>query len=585
MRRTMGTIGAALLLLACGSAPAPSDTPDGALADASTVSDADDTSSPVPDAEPDDAASPDSATVDAAEPVEIDASEPRCPADPPPSVGVYYRLEQGLLQGERVADSVLQFLGVPFAAPPTGDGRWRAPESPSCFEAAGFAAINWPPLCPQLDDAREPVGDEDCLQLNIWAPEGAQNAPVMFFLPGGGNVQGGAAAQATPGTYLYDGALWARELGAVVVVANYRLGVLGFLHATEEEGADEPVAGNFGIQDQLAALRWVNENIGVLGGDPERVVLFGESAGAANTCRLLASPAAAGLFDAAIMQSGGPCSTMAEEEVLQQGAEFLLSVDDLCGGSIACLREQDASVLVERADAEVSVSARTSAFQPWVDGELLPDQPARLLLQGVRSADRIIVGANADETSRSVPESLTEAQFNALLTTTFNRIAPQVRARYPLEDFDSPWAAWVAITGDYRFVCAAETAAEVFAEGGGDAYLYHFGATTSGSTARYGAWHGLELVHLFGGFAIPGYVASDDEIELGRSMRELWTALGALEAVPGADLDAQGTPWPAFSPTDREALILDLQERRTSGDVRRQYCDFWTPLIRRVVAE
>jgi para-nitrobenzyl esterase len=491
---------------------------------------------------------------------------------------------EGILTGSEPVAGVVQFLGVPYAAPPVGPLRWQLPAPAPCYEEAGLQAITWPPLCPQLNEDKVAVGDEDCLHLNIWAPENAEDAPVLFFLPGGGNVQGGVSVELSPGNYLYDGALWAQEQQAVVVTANYRIGALGFLLAGTEQGLDEAIDGNFGLHDQIAALQWVQANIEAFGGDPERVVLFGESAGAGNTCRLLTSPFASGLFDAAIMQSGGPCSTALESAVREEGATFVASVNDLCAGSVDCLRELDAMLIVERADAAPSLGADGTAFQPWVDGTLLTAQPAHLLQTGVRNVDRMIVGANSEETSRTIPLSLTEAQFNALLTATAGRLAPQVRNLYPLSDFDSPWEAWVRLTSDYRFICSAEMAAGAMTDGGGQAFLYHFAASTSGATERFGAWHGLELVYLFGNFGIPGYVPADAEVQLGRDMRTLWTSFAGDAANESGQPVAEGLEWAPFDDA-RSTLLLDTSPRRLVDGVRAEYCAFWTPILRTLIAD
>jgi para-nitrobenzyl esterase len=200
---------------------------------------------------------------------------------------------------------VLTFKGVPYAAPPVGDLRWRNPAPHDCWTDARDANA-FGNQCPQIRSASV-VGDEDCLTLNVWAPQGAASngaLPVMFFLLGGGNVQGSTSEQLANGTYLYDGAVLAQKGNAVIVTANYRLGALGFLaHPALTADAGQTTHGNYGIMDQIAALQWVQQNISNFGGDPARVLLFGESAGANDTCILLASPLGAGLFSRALMES------------------------------------------------------------------------------------------------------------------------------------------------------------------------------------------------------------------------------------------------------------------------------------------
>ena len=209
------------------------------------------------------------------------------------------------------------WLGIPYAAPPTGALRWRAPRDRSPGRAAR-EALAFGARCPQyaspLEATREPgsvLGSEDCLTLNVWAPPGAarERLPVMFWIHGGGNVQGGSD--------FYDGAALAVRQNVVVVSANYRLGPFGWLrHAALREGATyEDASGNFGTLDLIHALRWVRANAGAFGGNPESITIFGESAGGRNVVSLLSSPLARGLFHGAIVQSGGTRSSgLAEAE-------------------------------------------------------------------------------------------------------------------------------------------------------------------------------------------------------------------------------------------------------------------------------
>ncbi len=219
--------------------------------------------------------------------------------------GVVVATAEGPVRGVR-GTGATAWLGVPYAAAPVGALRWRAPQ-PAPARAGVLEAAAAGPACPQIDrpllqpDAGGRKGEEDCLTLNVWAPNDvAGPAPVMVWIHGGGFIQGSG------GEAIYDGARLAAGQGVVVVSLNYRLGALGFLvhPAFVGEHDDHPSAGNWGLLDQLAALRWVRANIGGFGGDPERVTIFGESAGGVSVCSLLASPLAAGLVAGAVMQSG-----------------------------------------------------------------------------------------------------------------------------------------------------------------------------------------------------------------------------------------------------------------------------------------
>ena len=224
-----------------------------------------------------------------------DASAPACVL-PPPIYPAGVATDRGRVRGS-VDGDVRLFRGVPYAAPPVGSLRFRPPIEHACWsedrDATQFGAV-----CPQLDDTGSPTGDEDCLTLNVYAPTTvpASPLPVLFFIHGGGNNQGSAqvGAAATQGRGVYDGRSLARR-GAVVVTIQYRLGALGFLShdALDRESPSEP-SGTQGLRDQLLALRWVQRNIRSFGGDPARVMVFGESAGGLDTMLLVSSPRAAG---------------------------------------------------------------------------------------------------------------------------------------------------------------------------------------------------------------------------------------------------------------------------------------------------
>ncbi len=192
--------------------------------------------------------------------------------------------------------ATVAFRGIPYASPPVGEKRFTAPIDPPSWSALRDAAA-WGACCPQLHNG-EVVGSEDCLTLNVWIPKAKSDGrrPVLVFLHGGGNIEG-CAAQELFGDRIYEGDALAAAKGAVVVTLNYRLAALGFL---EHDG----IPTNLGVRDQIAALGWVERNIGAFGGDPSRVLLFGESAGAEDTCVHVASPRSKGLFSRALMESG-----------------------------------------------------------------------------------------------------------------------------------------------------------------------------------------------------------------------------------------------------------------------------------------
>jgi len=296
--------------------------------------------------------------------------------------------------------------------------RFRPPADRACWDGV-LDATKFGAECPPLDANHAVQGDEDCLTLNVWAPAStpAQPLPVLFFIHCGGNAQGASSAMA--GTIaVYDPQHLVEHQPVVVVTINCRLGVLGFLTAAALD-AESPqhVSGNYGILDQIAAPKWVQRNIGALGGDPSRVMVFGESAGAVDTCVQLTSPLSTGLFSSALMESGGCVApTLATEETQDQA--FLQAAG--CSGAAdvaACLRALSAADTVTKLPAMVSVTGLGSGphYQPVVDGWVLTAAPLAVIAAGQHHAVPFTVGANSDETSRYAPMIPDQATYTNLI--------------------------------------------------------------------------------------------------------------------------------------------------------------------------
>jgi para-nitrobenzyl esterase len=293
---------------------------------------------------------------------------------PPPIAGLA-RTACGDYQGTDRGNT-WSFRGIRFAAAPTGTRRWRSPESPAC-PTATVAANVYAPKCPQLDRATgEPEGDEDCLALNVFAPKASfagGRVPVMVFIHGGGNVFGSAREEVEPGRVLYDGAALAATTGNVVVTVQYRLGPLGWLvHPALDTEAPDARSGNYALEDLVAALQWVQRDIGAFGGNRDRVLIFGESAGGVNVCALLATPASAGLFDAALIQSGG-CVADPRTKALTTGATLTENAGCSTAADVAaCLRARSPEALLAALSPTVSIAGGQAPYQPSIDGTLLP---------------------------------------------------------------------------------------------------------------------------------------------------------------------------------------------------------------------
>lgn len=536
---------------------------------------------PVPDA----AAPADAGEADAGE---ADAGEGACPT-PGLEDPTVYATELGSARGA-LEDGVLSFRAIPFAEPPVGALRWRPPVRPSACFGEVFDATTWGPACPQIPqqvgqpfDPDAPIrGDEDCLQLNVFTAEGASpgdDRPVMVFVHGGGNTIGSAVEETGP-VKLYDGSALVRAGGVVVVTVQYRLGPLGYLtHPGLDLESADGVSGNYGILDQVAALEWVQRNIASFGGDPSRVTLFGESAGAVNTCVHVASPRSAGLFHRAIVQSGSCNSNppaadkRAEAEIFVENAEC-----DAAEDAIACLRAQPTEALLRAGVSEISVATGGDADMKWgpnVDGVVLPESPLDAMLGGRHNHVPLIVGHNTDETARDVPQIPSEAAYRQFLTAIGGpMLANRIIALYPPAQYGTPRDALIQALTDARFGCQARLTARAAAIGQPEVpvYRYLFAQPILGSgpaVARFGAFHGAELVFVFD--ALRRY---RDVIEAEGStidtMQRLWTDFAADGSLDPAD-------WPRYE--SDEALLRIESPTSTVTAWRAAECDFFDALV------
>ncbi|MEM9073018.1 MAG: carboxylesterase family protein [Myxococcota bacterium] len=455
---------------------------------------------------------------------------------------------------------LLHYFGIPYVAPPLGALRFQPPQPASPWtdplDASAFG-----PECPQRNRRGDLVGNEDCLQLNVWAPKAPGPHPVMVWIHGGAFIQGSAVIG------LYDGAVLA-EANVVVVTINYRLGALGFL--AHDALVDEAgTAGNYGLLDQVAALEWVRENIAAFGGDANNVTVFGESAGGSSACSLMGMPAADGLFQRAIIQSGGGCYGAPN---LNTGRNPATSVGDLvvagtgCSGTAeavrTCLRDADVSSLVDAQFMTGSSALGLPPLGPNIDGAVLPATGFDRIEAGEAPRRAIITGSNADEARTfvanvSVPDT---RAYEMLVRTTLGAVADDVLALYPASSFASPKEAYEALVGDIAFICSALSFAETADAAGYPTYTYHFTHLLEGALASRGAVHGAELFPLFEGWGlIPTYTPGARDRELGDLMQADWTRFAAT----GTPSDA----WTAY-PTIR---VLEVPLRNAS-EIREGRC-------------
>jgi carboxylesterase type B len=440
----------------------------------------------------------------------------------PPTVHV----GQGDLRGVR-AGAAEQFLGVPYAAPPVGDLRWRAPRPPAGWSGVRDAG-RYGNRCPVLPSGNGPRSEtEDCLYLNVYRPAGARagdRRPVYLWIHGGG-LQNGSSDQ-------HDGSTIARATGLVVVSINYRLGVFGFLgHPALTAEAGE--SGNYGLEDQQAALRWVHRNIGAFGGDPRAVTIGGESAGGWSVCAHLVAPGSRGLFAGAVVQSGN-CVSQTQAEVEAVGTTLASTVG--CA-DLTCLRRVPAARLLDAAPPEPLLFVRGT--------RTLPRDPRVAVRRGQFTRVPVIVGATRDEGRTFTQANLgwTREQYVTWLRTTFGADADRVLAHY----------SWPA-TAD-RFTAAYLTGA-IFTDAG---LLYGIGGCAerrlSRDLARYVPTYAYEFAHRTGPGLSPepaGYV---------------WGAGHAAELA---------YHWPSFDNGTPIAPAFTAAERRLAAEMVR----YWGAFVR-----
>ena len=398
----------------------------------------------------------------------------------------------GIVQGNaRDANGITSFLGIPYAAPPVGDLRWRAPAAvPPTFgvrPALTLGAGCIPEFRPNASNS------EDCLNLNVWTPDlsPAVLKPVMVYFPGGGFEFGSSADPR------YDGSVLAQR-DVVVVTVNYRLGVFGFL-ATTQLDQESGTSGAWGLLDQLAALRWVQQNIASFGGDPTRVTMFGESAGAHAVGLLLTSPRIRGLVSGAIMESGalwdsehGSIATHAEE--LAIGSAY---VQQFAGQD---LRSIPAATLNAATNWNVNTDPGITTFAPSIDGDVLRLSPAEVFARGQSLNVPILAGWNAAEytpfTARALPAATPEA-FDAAAGLLFgSRCLPVVEALYPAGSAAQTQASSLQLDGD--LVIAQQvwnTLVLSRTPGAMNAYAYNYTFTSPYSPV---AAHVAEVPFVFG---------------------------------------------------------------------------------------
>jgi para-nitrobenzyl esterase len=511
-------------------------------------------------------------------------------SQPTPVVNV----DGGQIQGVFEADGKVDvFKGIPYAAPPVGDLRWRPPQPVSAWQGVRDAT-KFAPICPQGDDnmdyffkrliegqgmgwfrtwiaktamrfaPKEPE-NEDCLYLNVRTTNlnGSEKQPVMVWIHGGGHQAGSGSDN-----FYQSNSLPLR--GVVLVTFNYRLGPLGyFAHPALSKESEHNVSGNYGTLDQIAALEWVRDNIAAFGGDPDNVTIFGESAGGESVADMMASPLARGLFHRAIIESGSTMDVLVhlKRPVLgymsaeEAGEAFAAKVTGENDDPIKALRAMPPAELY----AAYAKHPEFDSYKcPVIDGYVLPKSVLETFRDGEQAPVPLLVGSNSDE-------------------GTLGDDAEKLLELYPLTDDAKAFDVLSAVFGDSRFGATARYYAKSMSKVGQPAYLYFFKRVPPTPRQTIGAFHAAEIAFVFDK-RVPLFPRDEQDGVIRQAMGDYWSRFAKT-----GDPDHEGAAaWPAFSEADERNMVFgpaigaEPVERAAAYDIFERH---WMRLLERIRVE
>jgi para-nitrobenzyl esterase len=510
----------------------------------------------------------------------------QAPAVSAPKVTIASGVLEGIYSGPGRSD--VAFLGIPYAAPPIGNLRWRPPQPASNWSGIR-SAKQFSPACPQFPSAwwpemagRERLGtSEDCLYLNIWTTDlpVATKQSVMVWIHGGGNVEGSSQVP------LIEPAL-ARK-GVVVVSVEYRLGVLGFLaHPALTAESPHHSSGNYGLLDQIAALEWVRHNIAAFGGDPNSVTIFGESSGAEDICHLLASPLGAGLFHNAILESG-----VCLDSVYSALTKPLDYYGNHGPGEALGVRLSSALGIANDANALASLRAlapdklleaahnlESADFGVVVDGWVVQNQPAISFKTRRQAQVPVLVGSNANETTvfgKPSPLATTDsrprniAQYRQWLANEFREFASAVWKVYPATSDAEVGSVFLRMQTDYDFGFGSYALAKAMSDEGQPAYLYYFTYVGRDPFAALGAFHSEELMFI-GDTYWKSWAPNSDDEKLSEIMEDYW-----VQFAKSGNPNRRGLPeWPLYKQKSGRCMELGREVKSRSIPHKNGYAVF-----------
>ena len=489
-------------------------------------------------------------------------------------------LADGKLKGDLDGDAV-RFLKIPYAKPPKGELRWKAPVPNGPWKGVRHEADFASP-CPQAPSQQVADGshNEDCLYLNVWRPNNVEpGAPVMVWFHGGGFTTGSASdlVPTSTDTRWYDGHVFAERHGIVVVTVNYRLGVFGFFAhpALKDEGSP---LGNQGLLDQRRSLEWVRDNIEAFGGDPNNVTIFGQSAGAGSVCLQVTSPGSRGLFHRAIGESGackglsGGAAANVADDIIAYAADHGCEGNDV----LSCLRDKPVSEFVGtdpiiRTDGFDALRANFN-FGTVIDGKggFLPKSPDVYWKNGDVAQVPYILGATFEEAQLyflNAPVPASEEEYLTEINDTYGDDAASVLEVYPATLFDGDFRKIMTRISTDQSVCGIRDHAALAADAGLDVYLYDFNIDWTVAGGVFGPCHTSEINFVFG---MP-YMETDAHGEIADVMNAMW----ANFATTGSpNYDGVAVKWPKFA-SDNDRRIDFADDITVVKNFRKAECDLW----------
>ena len=468
------------------------------------------------------------------------------------------KIDSGYVVG--TGTDVRSYKGIPFAAPPVGELRWRAPQPVKPWDSIRLSKT-FALLCPQPSVAlsKDRLG-EDCLTVNVWTPARTAKArlPVLVSIPGGGFIAGSSALP------LYDGERLARE-NVVVVSINYRLGIFGFLtHPQLSKESPQGISGNYALLDMVAALQWVHRNIAAFGGDPGNVTIWGESAGATAVALLLVVPQSEGLFHKAIMNSPWSMEYPIGRLREARGARVSAETRGEKLGSLAALRAKSPDELVQitlssaAPAATIDPDQNGQTFRPIVDGVVIPDDPSALFAKGAFHHVPMIVGTNGNEGGFFAPRQVTtREQADAWLRDQFGpQAAASLGSLYALNSDAPVQVALTKLTGDALMLMGARSILRAAAHYNPNVYQYEFTRVSPlAKRLKFDAFHSADLSYTFGtmpdspltsvmpGFSVRPGDFDETDVRLSRAMSGAVVQFAKTGAPNGKGLPK----WPRYA--------------------------------------